>query len=130
MYYSKHEDVDVRFPELPVRPVNGQLQRSPCGEQFVDEACHEVGIKGVFGIKTLDSPQTWVRLGFGVKTDRQFTETYRSCLAQSHYEERYELDVGKIDFFAEEMGKRVWKLIIFAFVIDIHSEIFVVKNFC
>ena len=141
--------------------------------------CNKVRIKGVFGIirwiskcngKTcfaiaereafgrkpteLDSPQTRVGLGFGVKTGCQFTKTHCSGLAQSHYEEQYKLNVDKIDFFSKkwanvsenwlfllrENGLHLSKVqtsltlhsvcTIFAFVIDIHSEIFVVKNFC
>ena len=34
MHYGKHEDVDVRLTELPVGPVDGQLQRSFYGKLF------------------------------------------------------------------------------------------------
>ena len=129
MHHGKHEDVDVRLPELPVGPVNGQLQRAFYWKQPENESCDKVRIKRMFGIirwlskcngKTcfaiaereafgrkpteLDSPQTWVRLGFGVKTGRQLGETHRPGLAQGCYKKRQELYVRQVDVFSEETG--------------------------
>ena len=50
MHYGKHEDVDVRLPELPVGPVDGQLQRAFYGKQPEYESCDEVRIERLFGI--------------------------------------------------------------------------------
>lgn len=50
MHHCKHEDVDCRLPELPVGPVDGQLQRAFYWKQPEYESCNKVRIKGVFGI--------------------------------------------------------------------------------
>ena len=96
------------------------------GEQTEDDTGDEIRVEVVFGEKPLDSPQTRICFRRGVESSCQHAKAHSFNLAKSHYKERYELDMGKIDVFSENIDQRARNFLIFVAVIDFHRSMIVV----
>lgn len=97
---DKHEDIDVRAAELPVCLVNGQHFLPVAGQEHVQKSGDEVEVE--FRQKTLDSLQTWIRLGEGVEIVCQYAVSYGFNLAQSDFKQANQADVRLVDLFREK----------------------------
>ena len=66
--YSKHERIDFKMSELPIRPIHGQHIRAFMGKKTEYDMGNQVQIQGIAWLETLDTSHTWEAFRFGFKS--------------------------------------------------------------
>ena len=89
--HTKHEDVDVEIPELPVCTVHAQHQSSLDGKQREYHSCHEVKVEGVFGYEPLDAAKVGFPFNGSRHCRRKFMEAYSLYHTQGMKHESHDL---------------------------------------
>lgn len=99
---GQHEYVDVGLAELPVCTVDKQHFLPAGRQERAEELCDEVVAEVKFRKKSLDTPQTRIRLGERVETVRQRAVAHDFSLAQSGYKQTNQADVRLFIFFEKK----------------------------